>query len=172
MRRLAFIAAIAVQLVIVALVPVKKIRASWSGREIRLATAQYDPYDFMRGYYVNLNFEVARVAGLEEGVYGRNERVFTVIEAGTRGIWHPVAAYRDRSEVPPGAVFLAGRGNSWRVEYGIERFYMPEERRQEVNDAIAAAGNDTEAFIGVVKLDEDGNALLTAIEVEGRRFEF
>jgi uncharacterized membrane-anchored protein len=174
MKRAAFIAALCVQLGILALVPAKKIKAYYTGREIKLATEQYDPYDVMKGYYANLTYEISRPPD-EERVprsqrHGRS--VYMILETDEAGIARPVRTVSRLGEIPGGADFIRGIRRGWRIEYGLERFYMPEERRHEVNSALSEARGETDAVLGIARLDSDGEAVLTAIEIRGRRFDF
>lgn len=181
MRRIAFIAAVGLQLVILALVPAKKVKAYYTGREIKLATAQYDPYDVMKGHYVALSYEINERARFDvfraETSPPRTEfpdgrRVYMILAVDAAGIARPVRVAERAADIRPGEFFIAGTGRRWWIEYGLERFYMPEERRDEINAAIAAARGDTDALLGVVRLDADGDAVLTALEIRGKRYEY
>src|SRR5688500_14580456 len=57
-RHVAFIAALALQLLILAAIPAQKVLARLRGAPITLKTRPIDPYNILSGYYVTLAYDV------------------------------------------------------------------------------------------------------------------
>ena len=101
-ERLRLTAAVGVQLVILALVPLRPVLAAWRGQEVTLATAPVDPFDPFHGAYVRLAYEVERTPPDRAGPDPEEGSVvFLVVEqAEPAGYGHALSLARD---------FVAGR---------------------------------------------------------------
>jgi uncharacterized membrane-anchored protein len=139
------------------------------GREILLKVEPVDPRDLLRGDYVRLGYEISQVPVglLVDKPAGRSttqadEAISVRLHRGDDGYWRVISARLGR---PPwtyttgmdvellGSVYagqtLDGSG-TLRVDYGIERFYLPEgagkpiERDMRVRSfgILAAVGSD------------------------------
>lgn len=114
-----------------------------NGQEIVLEVRPVDPRDLLRGDYVILGYNISTVpADLfaeppSEASLSNERDVYVRLREGENGIWQPVAARLDAPvEAAPaeGEVDIRGQANPlWfedatdvSVEYGIERFYVPE----------------------------------------------
>ncbi len=64
-----FILALTVQAAILAAVPAKQIYTRLTGKTIFIKTAPVDPYSLLSGYYVVLNYEIARPPGWSNSRY-------------------------------------------------------------------------------------------------------
>jgi uncharacterized membrane-anchored protein len=115
-----------------------------NGREVLLKVEPVDPRDLLRGDYVRLGYGIgtipaALIGNLEEVSAGRRALDLHVrLQRQEDGYWGAVAAsfHRPvetpladdevdiRGTVQPGG--LTGNPENIRVEYGIERFYLPE----------------------------------------------
>lgn len=155
-----------------------------SGTEVVLEVRPIDPRDLLRGDYVVLGYNITSVpvSLFSEPPTGEDRRrektVFVRLAPGEDGIWQAVAA---RYGEPPAAQLGQGevdikgttRG-SWRldgrtidVNYGIERFYVPEGEGRAIEQGlgervfrmIVAVGGDGTAQI---KSFHDGDTLLYA----------
>jgi len=102
---------------------------------IRLAVAQRDPRDLLRGVYVDLRFEIQEIpADMMAGSQPDHGDPIWVTLAPKGAVYAAVAASRTRTTPGPdqrvivGHVASFGARSSRRlsVEYGIERFYVPE----------------------------------------------
>jgi uncharacterized membrane-anchored protein len=137
------------------------------GREVLLKVEPVDPRDLLRGDYVRLGYEISQipveiVANLPSGGTVEAGTIHVRIRKQPDGFWRAVAArLNDRLDGEAGAdeVDLSGQvsaawnaapGSSLSVEYGIERFYLPEgagkpiERDMRVRSfgILAAVGSD------------------------------
>jgi len=164
----AFAAAVALQVLILVLVPMQQIRSLVTGRTIELAVEPVDPYSIMKGYFVTLSYSICRPdrffansAHLHDG-----QTVYTVVEEGADGLWVPVSL----TTYPPnhldqGRIFLKGRSKGWRgISYGIEEYSIPEARRDDVAQALRKHMDKARVR---VKVDGEGNAALESLIIDG-----
>jgi uncharacterized membrane-anchored protein len=171
-RRRRFVTAIALQAVVLvgwtASLEWELARAP----RIRLEVAQRDPRDLLRGDYVRLEYPVAEIA-LETVIGGRpdyGEQIWVTL-APRDSVHTLVAASRQPLTPAPGQRLLVGRVQSLsargrtsellvRVDYGIERYYVPEGK-----GTILAGRVEAE-----IALTEGGRPFLTRLFVNGRPF--
>lgn len=177
-RRFVLVAALAVALVQIGVL-------SWmiagraailrDGAEIVLAVEPVDPRSLLRGDYVRLAYNISRVPRTlfahpppEADRHLRRE-VRVRLKPGADGVWQPVlAGHGEVLEPPPGAgeVDIAGwsetrwtdTGPEVSVDYGIERFYVPEGEGRAIEENL-----DLRAFRMHVAVGEEGTAQIKAL---------
>lgn len=182
-----FWAPLAIQLVLLGSVPVQSSYTYFTGTDVTLATAPVDPYDFLRGYYQVLNYQISNVEQLQHLPGGdffnldTEQAFYLVLEApkDSEGSpptpWQPVLVSGTRPQnLPPSQVAIHGikspRGN---IDYGLEAYYMPEAQREAINQDIAQVQQQTpEAFVVDVKVDRRGNAVPIRLWVGDRNYQF
>ena len=114
------------------------------GREVLLKVEPVDPRDLLRGDYVRLGYEISSIpvkmiANVPAGAqWTKAGPVFVRVKKDGDGFWRPFSAtVYEPSEAPlaEGEIELRGAVEEGRplgeidslpVEYGIERFYLPE----------------------------------------------
>lgn len=169
-------------------VPAQDAYTMATGRLVTLQTAPVDPYDPLRGYYQTLGYEISSIDRLKQLPGGKwfnpdargqvpQGYVYIVLEAPTvsqtnpPAVWQPIKVSPQRpTDLPDNQVALKGRYDGWRIVYGLETYYMPEDRRQEVNQAIA--DTPREAFVVETKIDAQGNSVPVSLWVRHRNFRF
>jgi uncharacterized membrane-anchored protein len=134
-----------------------------TGTEIRLAVVPVDPRDLFRGDYVVLSTPLARIRTDNLGgddTFTAGQIVYLALARQDEG-WRAVSVHAQR---PAGPLVLRGRivapdaiadcaspCRAYRVEYGLESFFVPEGRgrelerlrsdeRLEVDVAVSASG--------------------------------
>ncbi len=179
-------------------VPAQAIYTHLTGRVVILQTAPVDPYDFLRGYYQTLSYDISQWETLEK-LPGWKELVdqplaenFSYPPSGTRfyvileqpkaegknqqqpQAWKPVGISRDRPEnLQPNQVALRGKSQYLQVEYGLENYYMPEDQITQVNEDISRAQIDLDQpFVVEVKVDSTGRAVPISLWVDRRNYRF
>ena len=128
------------------------------GREIILTVAPIDPRDLLRGYYVNLNYEVSRIPAalvVASGRQGAGRSIFVTLEREGRpedGKWVPMAASPERPVAPEAENKIVLHGSidvPWaslapkgpyilaaiHVKYGIESYFVPENTGRDLEQA-------------------------------------
>lgn len=188
---------LALQVVLILAVPAQAVYTYLSGRTVVLQTAPVDPYDFLRGYYQILSYQISQPATLEvlpgwaevsqaadvsnpeatgfESVAG----FYVILEAPTDAgeppqPWKPVRVSRDRpSDLADNQVALRGRYQPNQIIYGLETYYMPEDQRDRVNQAIGEAQQtQPQSFVVEIKVDNQGNAVPLSLWVDEQNYRF
>lgn len=196
-----FILPLAFQIALILGIPARAIYTYRSGQTAILQTIPIDPYDFLRGYYQTLRYDISRAETLEplpgwktvltpmpsgEERLQEGTQLYVVLQApspeieqtpsGLPQAWKPVAVSRDRpSELPDNRVALEGTYNSGWIDYGLERYYMPEDQRIEINDYIDRTlreAGQTRPFVVEVKVSEQGDSVAESLWVGDREFRF
>jgi uncharacterized membrane-anchored protein len=95
------------------------------GMEVKLPAEVYDPRDLLSGHYVRFRLTAEREAwNLHPGTDARS---FCLESHGDR--WHVSRARYPGDTCTP---FIAGTVTDYRVELGVERFYVDERRASQV----------------------------------------
>jgi uncharacterized membrane-anchored protein len=149
MRRWLAIAAVALQVLALGYIAGEREWVLQTGRTVWLRTAPVDPRDVMRGDYVRLDYEIARVDrrlwqdGLTNVIQGDVElapetRLYATLEVTPEGIAE-VTTLSDRK--PKKGLFLRGRfdpslswGGDLSIRYGLEGFFMEQGKAQELEN--------------------------------------
>ncbi len=192
------------QAALILLVPVQSALTYATGETVVLQTVPVDPYDVFRGYYVTLSYDISTSQRLEQvpgwqdtrlsleadssrrSLFSDDRTLYVVLEAPAAGVasttpptpWTPVAVSRDRpTQLESNQVALRGRYESWGIIYDLERYYMPEDRRDEINTKISeiqqvnpiepnpdptipdGSGNATRPFVVEVKVGGVGQGV-------------
>ena len=169
-RLILFVVAVAAQLFILAAVPAQKIHTRVTGKTILLKTAPVDPYSVMSGYYVTLGYEISNPKGLtgwKEGSEGRP--VWVILQADPNGIWNAVSVHDKQPSVPNDCVVIKGKTSRWRIEYGIESYFIPEDARDKVARDLRNNSREAKAE---VKVDSSGNAAITKLIIQDRVYAY
>lgn len=127
------------------------------GREVLLRVQPVDPRDLLRGDYVRLGYDIgmlprSTVANLPSEVSGADGTpVFVRLAKQADGYWQPIAATVGKTPAeaaPPDQVDLRGVLTGYDgvgpnqqavigVDYGIERYYVPEGEGREIEKNMA-----------------------------------
>ncbi|MFY9611183.1 MAG: GDYXXLXY domain-containing protein [Blastocatellia bacterium] len=167
---IAFIAAVAVQALILVGVPARKAITLASGKSAVLKVEPVDPYSILSGYYVTLAYEINRVASFPNAPeLSDGDECYAVIEMGEDGTWKPVSLERELPEnLADDRAALLGRIRYGRIEYGIEEFFIPETKRDAIADDLRV--NREKARVDI-KIDGSGHAALERLRIEDRVYE-
>ena len=176
-RLVYFILAVAAQAAILAAVPGRQVYARLTGKLITIKTAPADPYDFLSGYHVVLNYEISRPPGFETTRWNRrsarerNKPVYVILKEGDDEIWSATSAHDIWPQnVPDGCLVIKGYGSAWRgIRYGIESYFIPEKGREAIEKDLRQNQRQAKAQI---KVDRFGNAALIRLLIEDRVYEY
>jgi uncharacterized membrane-anchored protein len=144
-----------------------------NGQDVLLKVEPVDPRDLLRGDYVQLGYDISRIS--ERIVENKpNNRqtvatgpIYVRVNKDADGFWRPVSASLGQpSTTAPREGQIDIRGNvlsQWdddvlRVEYGIERFYLPEGEGKAVERDMRVR-----SFGIVASIDADGTAQIKAL---------
>jgi uncharacterized membrane-anchored protein len=170
------------QAALILAIPSQALYTQVTGQTVILKTVPVDPYDLLRGYSVTLNYDISQVATLrqlpgwsefEKQKVGDSEgsatqSFYLVLEAPAGANtdpplpWRAVRISRDRpTNLASNQVLLQGQMKYGSVQYGLERYYIPEDQRDDINQNISAAqGNQgTQPIVVEAKVDAQGHAV-------------
>ena len=124
------------------------------GKTVILKTQPVDPFDFFRGQYLTINYEISRV-NLSEG-FKEGDTVYVSLKEGDDKIWHADKLLLNK---PEGGVFIRGIAKqSWRglaVDYGIEQYFFERDAHIPRMDSVK------------VKVDNTGQARIVELLMNG-----
>lgn len=190
------------QTVLIVAVPLQAAIATLLGTTVILRTVPVDPYDPFRGYYTTLQYDISQrgVLSTLEGweviqpnleptgtprILRPGQSFYVVLADQTPADppaatsvgepWQPVRVARDRpGSLPPNQIALKGTYRSDRIVYGLERYYLPEAERLDLERRIreAQTGEEQPRFFVEVRISPLGNAVPIALWLQGDRIEF
>jgi uncharacterized membrane-anchored protein len=166
-----FVLAVAAQFLILAAVPAQKIYTRATGRSVTLKIRPVDPYNVLSGYYVTLNYEIANPASFaDSGVVAGGDQAYAVLEKQADGVWRPVSLSKSYpANLSENRIAIRGRYSYSRIEYGIEEFFIPEDKRAEIEQGLLI--NRDQARVEV-KVDSKGNAALVRLLIGERVYDY
>ncbi|MFC4099236.1 GDYXXLXY domain-containing protein [Paenibacillus xanthanilyticus] len=99
------------------------------GTTVKLELAPLDPRSLLQGDYVELNYGIStppdrEASALEQLDYGAKIKV--VLAPDASGVHRFIRVYQSGEKLGAGEVVMNGRWEGFRIEYGIEHFFIPE----------------------------------------------
>ncbi|NEO27364.1 MAG: GDYXXLXY domain-containing protein [Kamptonema sp. SIO4C4] len=200
-----FLLPISLQVALIAAVPAQAVYTYFTGTKVILQTAPVDPYDFLRGYYQTLNYEISQVDTLrnlpgwdtlpksagDSNYLQSGSRLYVILEqpdSQSRGEipapWQPVRVAASRPEnLARDRVVIEGVTRYNSVQYGLERYYLPEDQRDQINTEIRTIqqrtrqpddppNNTNIPFVVEVKVSQNGNAVPVSLWIGDRNYRF
>jgi uncharacterized membrane-anchored protein len=186
-----------IQMGILVAIPAQDAYTYAVGTTIVLETRPVDPYDFLRGYSQTLSYQISDPATLRslpggdflqaprsgQGFYlvlekpeiPENTKIPAPENPNSPSPWQLIRVSetlpKNRS---PDQVVLQGKVDRYgSLEYGLERYYMPADRREQLNTEIRdVQWSATEQFRVEAKVDDRGNAVPLSLWVSENRYEF
>jgi uncharacterized membrane-anchored protein len=170
-QALYFVLAVAAQFLILAAVPAQKIYTRATGKSVTLKIRPVDPYSVLSGYYVTLNYEIADPGSFAKSDdFYNGERVYAILERHNDGVWRPVALSKSRPiDLPENRIAILGRPTYSRIGYGIEEFFIPEDKRAEVDEGLRK--NRDQARVEI-KVDSNGDAALVRLLIGNHVYDY
>jgi uncharacterized membrane-anchored protein len=134
------------------------------GKRIVLATVPVDPFDFIRGQYMTIGYEVSRmnvVAGLDVG-----DDVYVLLEKDEGGVWRKDGLSGVR---PESGDFIKGniiwvRGDEMGVEYGIEQYFFERGADLPTSNITVEVGLSNSGRAKIVQLLYNGEPVVIEYE--------
>ena len=181
----------ALQLALILPIPLRNTYTAVAGETIILKTVPVDPYNWLQGYYQILSYETIseqeEVAKLEGGEFLENAYrdrrplylvfaqvpIETPTPQGGSIDWQPVRVSQSQPDIADNELFIKGYAEGRSIRYNLERYYMPEALRDELNATIAdLRRQDPKAVKVEVKVDRFGRAVAVALLMDNQRFKF
>ncbi len=163
-----FVLAVAVQSLILAAIPIGKIYTLQTGKEIRVETVPVDPYDILSGYYVVLSYDFSQV----RREFEPGQDVYVILEKDQNEIYKAKSYYAEwPKKVGGDQVVIKGRASGRDLKFGIEKFYMPEEMRREINDQIRKWQGEGQVLVDI-KVDKKGSPAIMRLIINDKIYEY
>ena len=125
-----------------------------TGKTVILKTQPVDPFDFFRGQYLTINYEISRV-NLSEN-FKEGDTVYVSLKEGNDKIWHADNVLLSK---PESGVFIRGIAKqAWRglgVNYGIEQYFFERDAYIPRMDSVK------------IKVDSSGQARIVELLMNG-----
>jgi uncharacterized membrane-anchored protein len=166
-----FLLAVLIQVLIVAAVPAKQIYARMTGRLITIKTAPVDPYSIMSGYYVTLGYQISRPPQQNfQADYTPAEPVYVLLKEDPNNVWIIDSVNKQPpATVPADKVLIRGRAAYGRIEYGVESYFIPEDKRRTIENDLS---NNRDKTFAQIKVDKFGNAALVRLLIGDTIYEY
>lgn len=164
-----------------------------TGQSVMLKTVPVDPYNWLTGYSQTLRYDISNLDQLKQlpgwqtivqqqqalapekrsaDVNGIEIYVVLQSQAQVDAPWQAIAVAPNKPpNLAQNQVALRGKIAYNTVEYGLETYYMPEARKDEVNQIIRENQTKQPAIVNV-KVDRNGNAVPIQIKVAGQVLKF
>jgi uncharacterized membrane-anchored protein len=182
------------QTLLILLLPLPSLYTQLTGRTIILQTIPVDPYDTRRGYWIDLSYDIShpqilkQLPGWKELIKkfpGSNQQYFPVAEGTNlyvvmqqeKSRWKPLRiAIELPKSLPQNQIVIRGQYRYDTVNYGIERYYMPEPERervsQEILGGIQTRVGEIKPMLIETKIDAQGQAVPVRMQVGDRIYNF
>ncbi|WP_346839730.1 GDYXXLXY domain-containing protein [Microbulbifer sp. SAOS-129_SWC] len=160
------VAAITLQLLVMAGIYLRAQVPLWTGTEIRLKTVPVDPRSLLRGNYARLQYAFSELDASrfpERAQLRDGEVVYVSLKPAAGGLYQFAGASLVKPQQGPflrGRVtdnWLRGSGDVYHVRYGIEAYFAPRARAQQLEQELREGG------VAVVKVSAGGHARLKAV---------
>lgn len=182
-----FVIPFLLQLLIILIIPSKSFYTYKTGQNAIIQTRPVDPYDLLRGYSQTLSYDISNLDNLQklpgEKKLNRGDTLYLTLQAPKSSNqkpplpWTAVAISKTKpSNLATNQIALKGIISDYdTVEYGLETYYMPEDKREKLNQeiqAISNQNNETQAFVVEIKVDKFGNSIPISLWVRDRNYRF
>ena len=159
--RIAFLTVVAAQLVfLIGFIGIRET-ALFTGTEVVLQTVPVDPRSLLQGDYAILDYEIATLPGYMD-TRGVGETVYVELRRGSNA-W-TATDYSISPSNCDGEICIKGRiDDRGRLDFGIGTYFVPEGTGR-----IIERAEDVQV---VVSIDDDGNAVIKDVLVDGEPFD-
>jgi len=168
-----YVAAALVQIVLIAIMVIDRVRVLRTGVEVKLHTHAVDPRDFLRGDYVTLGYDMSTLpAGDLKETPFRSATIFVKLAPDEEGFYKPISVHSQPVAVDGKELLMRGRVRSpcgqvycdtlW-LSYGIERYFVPEGEGR----AIELSRNAGKVAV-VAAVTSSGRAAIKRLLIDGK----
>ncbi|AFZ00448.1 GDYXXLXY domain-containing protein [Calothrix sp. PCC 6303] len=182
------------QTFLILLLPLPSLYTQLTGRTIILQTTPVDPYDIRRGSWIDLSYDISnpqtlkKLPGWKELVKkypGSHQQYYPVAEGTNlyvvmqqdKNRWKPLKiAIQLPKSLPENQIVIRGKYRYDTINYGIEKYYMPEPERekmsQEILGGIQVRVGQIKPMLIETKIDPQGQAVPVRMQVGDRIYNF
>jgi uncharacterized membrane-anchored protein len=182
------------QSLLICSISAQSIYALATGTTVVLKTMPVDPYDLLRGYYQTLSYDISSFNTLEKLSgwkdlkrergsvnISKNQQVYitltkvTAVTANSPQAWQPVAiGTQIPTNLSSDKIAIRGVSNGNSIVYGLETYYMPEDRKDDVNKDVNAARSSggKRNLLVEIKVDNRGISTPVGLWVGDKQYRF
>ncbi len=153
------------------------------GKVVRLSTVPVDPRSLFMGHYAALSYDISRIDLAAMGQvdhakqYTRDRTVYVLLQNDRRGLAKPSGVSLTMPSSDQGQLFIRGRikhasGRGIWVDYGIDRYYIPEDKEDYVNSLMWGTNGRQRKIEVEAVLDRGGSATIRNLYVDGKPLGF
>jgi uncharacterized membrane-anchored protein len=183
-----------IQSLLICSIPFESIYALATGTTVILKTMPVDPYDLLRGYYQTLSYDISSFNTLKQlpgwaelnhkqdrEIIDRNRQVYitltkiSAVNPQAPEAWKPIAIGEKLPvDLSADKIAIKGTSNGSSIIYGLETYYMPEDRKDDVNKDInqAQSSGGKRNLLVEVKVDNRGLATPVSLWVGSKQYRF
>lgn len=166
-----------------------------TGKTVILQTQPIDPYELLRGYSQTLSYNISQTSdlsklngwqelynqlnGYNDYYFTENRTIYVTLKSPNNNQkpplpWQPIAvSLTYPQDLKPDQIVLKGIIQYSRVTYGLETYYFPESKREEINQKInTIQAQDRQKFVVEIKVDPQGNAVPVSLWVGEENYRF
>jgi uncharacterized membrane-anchored protein len=182
------------QILLICSISAKSIYALATGTTVVLKTMPVDPYDLLRGYYQTLSYDISsfntlkNLSGWQDlkrdkgsvNILNNQQVYITLTKAKTANAnhpqaWQPVAIGTNiPTNLSVDKIAIRGVSNGNSIIYGLETYYMPENRKDDVNKDVNAASSSggKRNLLVEIKVDNQGIATPVGLWIGDKQYQF
>ena len=140
-----------------------------TGEEVLLKTVPVDPRDLFRGDYVILSYDISRFETDDTTGFDPGRTVYALLDTSEK-----YAQIISLHTQKPDGLFMKGRlesgfGDTLRIAYGIESYFVPENKGYIIEKAQRKGDVDVSVKVAV---DSSGNSVITSLLIDGEDVSF
>ncbi|MDJ1181692.1 GDYXXLXY domain-containing protein [Roseofilum casamattae] len=172
-----FLVPFILQILLIASIPARAVYTLVTGTTVILQTQPVDPYDLLRGYSQTLSYDISQWETLQDLPGWKtlsdrpeqlNREFYLILEQPEEQIregipvpWRAIAISATLPQtLPLSQIALRGHFERGQLIYGLETYYIPEDRRDRINREIATAQQqEAQPFVVEIKVDRQGRAV-------------
>lgn len=186
---LRFLVPLLIQAGLILAIPAQPVYTYLTGKTVILQTVPVDPYNILTGYYQILSYDISTKSTLEklpgsQDLLKDGNSFYVILEEqkstgeGIPKAWKPMRLSKKiPSSLPNNQVALKGKYRYGSVIYGLEKYNIPEDQRNQINQNISQARqtptqSDKQPIVVEVKIDSQGKAVAISMWVKERNYRF
>ncbi len=170
-------------------IPAQSAYTYLTGKTVILQTVPVDPYSILTGYYQILSYDISTTSTLEKlpgskDILKDGNSFYVILQEekstgkGIPKAWKPLRLSKEiPSALPDNQVALKGKYRYGRVTYGLEKYNIPEDQRNQINNNISQASRsatqpDKQPIVVEVKVDSQGKSVPISMWVKEQNYRF
>ncbi len=184
-----FIVPLVIQAGLLFAIPAQSAYTYITGKTVILQTVPVDPYSLLTGYYQILSYDISTRSILEKlpgskDIFKDGTSFYVILQEekstgkGIPKAWKPVRITKEIPDsLPENQVALQGKSQFGTIKYGLEKYNIPEDQRNKINDNISearrsATQTDKQPIVVEVKVDSQGKSVPISLWVKEKNYRF